>query len=38
MLYIKILDIYKDIAEGVETGFDSLNYELDNYLKTKIKR
>ena len=27
--YIKTDDIYKDIAEGVETRFDTLNYELN---------
>ena len=30
--YIKIDNIYKDVAEGVETRFDTLNYELDRPL------
>ena len=29
VVYIKTDDIYKDITEDVETGFDTLNYELD---------
>ena len=29
IVYIKTGDIYKDIAEDVETRFDSSNYELD---------
>ena len=29
VVYIKTDDIYKDIKEDVETGFDTLNYELD---------
>ena len=33
--YIKIDDIYKDIAEYVETRFDTLNYELDTALPKK---
>ena len=28
-VYIKIDDIYKDVAEGVETRFGTSNYELD---------
>ena len=28
-MYIKTDDIYKDIAEDVETRFDASNYELD---------
>ena len=36
--YIKTDDIYKDIAEDVETRFDTSNYELDKPLpKGKIK-
>ena len=39
ILYIKTNDIYKDIAEGVETRFDIPNYELDRPLsKKKIKK
>ena len=30
--YIKIDDIYKNIAEDVETRFDTSNYELDRAL------
>ena len=29
MVYIRTDDIYKDIAEDVETRFDITNYELD---------
>ena len=37
--YIKTDDIYKDIAEDVETRFDTSNYELDEPLpKGKIKK
>ena len=32
ILYLKIDDIYKDIAEDVETTFDTSNYELDRPL------
>ena len=36
---MKIDDIYKDIAENVETGFDTSNYELDRPLpKGKNKK
>ena len=39
IVYIKIDDIYKDIAEDVETRFDILNYELDRPLsKGKDKK
>ena len=39
IVYIKINDIYKDIAEYVETRFDISNYELDRPLpKGKIKK
>ena len=31
-VYIKTGDIYKDIAEDVETKFDTSNYELDRPL------
>ena len=30
--YIKAGDIYQDIAENVETRFDTSNYELDRLL------
>ena len=37
--YIKTADIYKDIAEDVETRFDTSNYELDRPLpKGKNKK
>ena len=32
ILYIKTNDIYKDIAEDVETRFDTSSYELDRPL------
>ena len=32
IVYIKTDDIYKDIAEDVETRFDNSNYELDKPL------
>ena len=32
IVYIKINNIYKDIAEYVETRFDTSNYELDRPL------
>ena len=39
IVYIKMDDIYKDIAEGVETRFDTSNYELDRSLsKGKNKK
>ena len=36
IVYIKTNDIYKDIAEDVETRFDTSNYELDRPLP-KVK-
>ena len=39
IVYIKTDDIYKDIAEDVETGFDTSNYELERpLLKGKNKK
>ena len=39
IVYIKADDIYEDIAEDVETSFDTSNYELDGpFLKEKNKR
>ena len=39
IVYIKTDDIYKDIAEDIETRFDTLNYELDRPLsKGKNKK
>ena len=32
IVYIKTDDIYKDIAEDIETRFDTWNYELDTPL------
>ena len=38
-VYIKPDDIYKDIAENIETRFDTSNYELDRPLpKGKMKK
>ena len=37
-VYVKTDDIYKDIAEDVETTFDTSNFELDiPLLKEKSK-
>ena len=39
IVYIKTDDVYKDIAEDVETRFDTSNYELDRSLpKGKNKK
>ena len=39
VVYIKTDDIFKDIAEDVETRFDTPNYELDRLLpKRKNKK
>ena len=39
IVYIKVDDIYKDIAEAVETRFDISNYELGRPLpKGKTKK
>ena len=35
IVYIKIDDIYKDIAEDVETRFDTSNFEIDRPLPKK---
>ena len=37
IVYIKIDDIYKNIAEDLETRFDTSNYELDRLLLSKGK-
>ena len=37
VVYIETYDIYKDIAEDVETIFDTSNYELDRSLSNGIK-
>ena len=34
IVYIKTNDVYKDIAQDVETRFDTSNYELDRPLPT----
>ena len=37
LVYIKTDDIYKDIAEDVETRFDTSNYELEcNYVERPL--
>ena len=39
IIYVKTEGIYKDIAEDVETRFDTSNFELDRPLpKEKIKK
>ena len=38
IVYIKTDDIYKDIAEDVETRFDTSNYELDRLLPKAKKQ
>ena len=39
IVYIKTDDIYKDIAEDIETRFDTLNYELERpFPKGKNKK
>ena len=38
IVYIKTDDNYKDIAEIVETRFDTSNYELDRPLPKKIRK
>ena len=37
IVYIKIDDIYKDIAEDMETRFNSSNYELKRSLRKEKK-
>ena len=38
IVYIKRDDIYKDIAENVETKFDISNYEFDRLLPKEKNR
>ena len=38
IVHIKTNDIYKDIAEDVETRFDILNYELEGYYQKERSR
>ena len=38
IIYIKTDDIYKDIAEDVETRFDTLDYELGGIIMIELVR
>ena len=39
IIHAKTHDIYKDIAEDVETGFDTSNYEIDKPIaQGKMKK
>ena len=38
IVYIKTDDIYKDIAEDIETRFDTSAYELGRPLRKVIKK
>ena len=39
IVYIKTDDIYKDVADNVETRFDTSTYELEKpFLNGKIKK
>ena len=38
IVHVKTDDIYKDIAEDVETRFDTYNFEIDHCLKERIKK
>ena len=38
IVHVKTVDIYNDIAEDVEIRFKTSNFELDHYLKEKIKK
>ena len=39
LLYTKADDIYNDIAEDVESTFDTSNYDqIEHYQKEKIKK
>ena len=35
-VHVKTDDIYKDIAEDIETRFDTSNYEIDRPLPNKL--
>ena len=37
IVHVKTSNIDKDIERNVETRFDSSNFEIDHYLKEKIK-
>ena len=38
IVHVKTDDIYKDIAEDVETRSDTSNFEIDHYLKEQMKK
>ena len=38
IVHVKTADIYKDISEDIQTRFDTSNFEIDHYLKEKIKK
>ena len=38
IVHVKTVDIYKDIAEDVETIYDTLNFELDRSLPKRKNR
>ena len=38
IVHVKADDIYKDIAEDVETRFDTSNFKIDHYLKEQMKK
>ena len=38
IVHVKTGNIYKDIAKDVEKRFDTSNFEIDFYLKEKIKK
>ena len=37
IVYIKADDIFEEIAEDVETRFDTSNYELDHFRKEIVE-
>ena len=37
IVHVKTNDIDKDIVQNIETRFDTSNFEIDHYLKQKIK-
>ena len=37
IVHVKTDDIYKDVAEGVETRFDTSNFEIDRLLPKEKK-
>ena len=38
IVHVKTDDIYKDIAQDVETRFDNSNFEIDRSLSKKKKK